>query len=605
MAGQYEDLSRVQLVALLEKRDRQRKLGLVWERDEIEADKAIDTNFVAAALVDDLCEGPAPWSNLVIEADNFDALRWLRMTLAGQIKCIYVDPPYNTGNKDFVYNDHFLDAHDRFRHSTWLEFLYRRFTIARDLLTEDGVIPVSINDENRALLELMLDEALPGMKRGSLTWRSRTGGNEGGEAFLSMNHEHVLVYAKPAFRFAGSEKSYEEYSNPDKDDRGDWQSDNLTQSKTRQQRPNSYFPLHDPETDIYYPANPDSVWRYTSRQTSAPGARIRTKVMEDWIAERQILFPKDQRVETWNTLEDLKAAIAAGDVPQGGRALLLRDDLPDLAFWVGRKVGFGTPRFKRFKRDLKNSTQPLSSWITPKSEVSTLVEGDNTLVSATNDEGSRAIQALFGGKVFSYPKPPSLIRGLISQASSANDIVLDFFAGSATTAQAVLELNAEDRGERRYIMVSSTEATPETPDKNVCRDICAERLRILNRSEDPKFAALATRFAYLKTRSIPLEDIDYEVAPGELWAILEQLHGLPLTPYDVGSAINAHLREGAGVVYVDSLEGDGAVKLTDLVKAHPRVILYAWAPGQVRAACEGLQAEIRSVHDVLMQRFAP
>ena len=184
--GKYEELTQEQLIQLLEKRDRTKKLGLIWERDEIEADQAIDANFVAATLDEALCDKPSPWRNLVIEGDNFDALRWLRMTHAGKIKCIYVDPPYNTGNKDWVYNDSFVDKDNRYRFSMWLEFLFRRFTLARELLTEDGVILVSINDENRALMELMLEEALPGMRVGSLVWRTRTGGNEGGDHFLLL-----------------------------------------------------------------------------------------------------------------------------------------------------------------------------------------------------------------------------------------------------------------------------------------------------------------------------------------------------------------------------------------------------------------------------------
>ena len=102
MAGKYDDLTHAQLAELLEKRDRTKKLGLVWERDEIEADRAVDANFVACRIVPELSDKPAPWENLVIEGDNFDALRWLRMTHAGRVKCIYIDPPYNTGNQDWV-----------------------------------------------------------------------------------------------------------------------------------------------------------------------------------------------------------------------------------------------------------------------------------------------------------------------------------------------------------------------------------------------------------------------------------------------------------------------------------------------------------------------
>ena len=123
MAGKYDDLTHAQLVELLEKRDRTKKLGLIWERDEIEADAAVDANFIACRIDEALSDKPAPWDNLVIEGDNFDALRWLRMTHAGRVKCIYIDPPYNTGNKDWVYNDRYMSKDDRYRHSTWLEFL--------------------------------------------------------------------------------------------------------------------------------------------------------------------------------------------------------------------------------------------------------------------------------------------------------------------------------------------------------------------------------------------------------------------------------------------------------------------------------------------------
>ena len=240
MAGKYDELGREQLIALLEKRDREKKLGLVWERDEIEADAAIDQNFVACEIVPDLSEKAAPWRNLVIEGDNYDALRWLRMTHRGKVKAIYIDPPYNTGNKDWVYNDHYVDRDDRYRHSTWLEFLYRRLTLARDLLADDGVILVSINDEQRAKLELLMDEALPGMRVGSLVWRTRQGSNADQQAFMSPDHEHVLVYGNAGFSFAGTAKTFEMYSNPDNDPRGEWRKDNLTLGFSYLERPNLY-----------------------------------------------------------------------------------------------------------------------------------------------------------------------------------------------------------------------------------------------------------------------------------------------------------------------------------------------------------------------------
>lgn len=278
LADHYESLSQSQLINLLRKRDGEKKLGLVWERDEIEADAAIDANFIACAIDPALSDGAAPWRNLVIEGDNFDALRWLRMTYAHRVKCIYIDPPYNTGNKDWVYNDHYVDPNDRYRHSTWLEFLFRRLTLARDLLTNDGVILVSINDENRAKLELLMDEALPGMRVGSFVWRSRTGGNEGGDAFLTENHEHVLIYSNPGFSFSGSQKTYNMYKYYD-EERDDWfRPDNLTVAVgyTDKRAGKAYYPLQNPNNEVWYPCNPDRVWVFASRERSGESGRIKT-----------------------------------------------------------------------------------------------------------------------------------------------------------------------------------------------------------------------------------------------------------------------------------------------------------------------------------------
>lgn len=124
----YDTLDRETLVRLLQRRDAERQLGLVWERDEIEADSAINSDFVALTLDPALSHGDAPWDNLIIEGDNFDALRALRASHKGAIRCIYIDPPYNTGNRDFVYNDRFVDRTHRFRHSLWLEFMYQRLS---------------------------------------------------------------------------------------------------------------------------------------------------------------------------------------------------------------------------------------------------------------------------------------------------------------------------------------------------------------------------------------------------------------------------------------------------------------------------------------------
>lgn len=605
--GRYGDLTHAQLVALLEKHDRTKKLGLVWERDEIEADRSLEAEFIAADLIPDRSDptdGVAGWPNMVIEGDNFDALRWLRMTMSGRVKCIYVDPPYNTGSRDWVYNDHYISKEDRWRHSMWLEFLYRRFALARDLLTEDGVILVSINDENRARLELMLEEVLPGMRKGTLTWRTRVGGNEGGDAFLSDNHEHILVFGNAGFRFGGTEKSYEMYRYEDA--RGEkYRISDLTVAVAYNDKRagQAYYPLHDPDTDVYYPANPDRVWSFASRLKSGEKARVKTRFMEDWIAAGRIAFPQNPRTVRFDTREALVAAVAAGEVPISGGRPTIREDLPGFDDWVGKTIGFGTPGFKRFKSDLKNATQPLSSWITPRNELETRLEGENGIVAGTNDEAAKAIKAIFGKKAFNYAKPPSLIRGLLEQATSPGDLVLDFFAGSATTAQAVMALNAEDGGDRRFIMASSTERTADEPDKNVADTVTAERIRLLNASEDPAHAALNAPFAYLRMKSMAFEDIDYDFTPDQAWAALEALHGLPLTSRPADQAWSIHEGEDAVLLLVDRMDDSLISTLRELAARRANTFVYAWAPGQVTAALAEVDIEVRPVRETLVTRF--
>jgi len=230
LLGQLQQLDETQLRRLLVEHLTKQKLGLTWEANAIERDAALNADLVLPRLCPDWSQPDADGSyrNLIIEGDNFDALRLLTATHAGKIRVIYIDPPYNTGNRDWVYNDRYVGANDRWRHSQWLEFLYRRLTLARDLLTPEGVMLVSINDENRARLELLLDEVMPGRRLGSITWRTRQGSNADQQCFLSVDHEHVLVYGNPGFAFNGFAKSYEMYGNPDNDPRGDWRPDNLT-----------------------------------------------------------------------------------------------------------------------------------------------------------------------------------------------------------------------------------------------------------------------------------------------------------------------------------------------------------------------------------------
>ncbi len=438
----------------------------------------------------------------------------LKSTHTGKIRVIYIDPPYNTGNKDWVYNDRFVGANDHWRHSQWLEFLYQRLTLAKDLLTQDGVIMVSINDENRARLELLMDEVFPGRRLGSLVWRKRRASNAAGvEHFFSSDHEHVLVYANAGFNFNGSAKTWSGYTNWDEQEQDFWASADLTLGFSAKDRKNLFFPLCDPKTNTWYSCDPSRVWAYASRDR-LNGKEVRTQPMEDWISQGCVYFRTEETPAEYATLEDLKRAVKDSSAPP------FLDKANDLEFWVGKRIGFNKPRFKRFKKNLRNESQPLSSWVAEAGKAEQSDHEDSVvLATGMTSEGTKLLRAMDLDSAFPYPKPLSLIQGLINQASRPGDTVLDFFAGSGTTGHAVLALNTlePDAPPRKFILCSSTEATAKEPAKNLCRDVCATRIRKVIESD----ATLANNsFAYLQLEKIAPGDAPFDSSCAQAFQLL-------------------------------------------------------------------------------------
>ncbi len=381
--------------------------------------------------------------NVFVEGDNLEVLKLLQPAYAGRVKLIYIDPPYNTGN-DLIYPDDFSQPLDRYLaltgqrdtagnrlttnaetsgryHSAWLTMMYPRLALARQLLRPDGVLMVSIDDHEMHTLRLLLDE-LFGEERflGTFVWRRRSGAMDA-QRGLSIDHEYVLCYGS-ALR--GQPRTFAHYANPDADPRGPWIADNLSAAKPGG---DTFYPVTDPATGREYWPPKGRYWPYNR------------EAMRRKIAEGRILFPKSEG---------------------------------------------GTPMLKRFQREARSPARPVSSWIGRPGEAEDGADGDvGQLASGTTGEGTREIKQLFGDKVFLYAKPVSLLRALIEQGTSAPGddpdqpvIVLDFFAGSATTAQAVLELNARDGGARRFILVQLPEPTGN-PAFPTIAEIAKERIR--------------------------------------------------------------------------------------------------------------------------------
>ena len=410
--------------------------------------------------------------NLYIEGDNLDVLKCLKETYLHKVKMIYIDPPYNTGN-DFVYEDDFAQSSEEYLansgqfdeqgnrmftnaesngrfHTDWLNMIYPRLKVARDLLTDDGVIFISIDDNEAKNLKNISDEIF-GERNflAQIVWE---------RAFAPINlmkhfspsHDYIICYAKNIEKAIchGIERSKEandRYSNPDNDPRGVWSSSDISVG----------------------PAIQDNIYTITTpsgREVEPPAGR-------SWSLSRNAF----------------------------------RERLRDNRIWFGPD-GDGVPRIKRFLSELrKTGITPMTIWKHNEVEHS--------------QAATQKLAKLFDGKkYFDYPKPVPLIERCLQLYTNKDSLILDFFSGSATTAHAVMQLNSEDGGNRKFIMVQLPEKTEEKSEafkagyKNIC-EIGKERIRRAGKKikeESPLTTQdLDTGFRVLKLDSTNMQDIYY------------------------------------------------------------------------------------------------
>ncbi|MEQ1527428.1 MAG: site-specific DNA-methyltransferase [Gallionella sp.] len=534
VADNYDQYSKEELLRLLRERDRKPRFGLVWERDEIEHDKSLNDDFVALDLDPNVSCGDAPFENLIIEGDNFDALRYLRMTHAGQVKCIYIDPPYNTGNRDFIYNDRFVDKDDAYRHSKWLEFMYRRLTLAKDLLSDEGVIFVSIDDNEMLHLGLLMNQVFGENNFvADFIWHHRKSSQN--DIDVSLSHNYTFCFAKNRNNFKLNSLPIDDskFSNPDNDFRGDWVADPMDAPNIRL---NLMYPITNPNTGVVYLPPNGRHWRFTKEK------------FEEALNDARIVFGK---------------------------------------------TGKSKPQFKRFKSEAEEKgTNAFTIW--------------DDVDTAT--EATKELMQLFGGnKIFDTPKPTSFILKILKLATNQNSIVLDFFAGSGTTAHAVMKLNAEDGGKRRYILVSSTEATGDAPDKNLCRDVCAERVRRVAQGYTNKkgeaVEGLGGSFAYLRTKRIPVARVFNDIQHEQVWRALQLVHRVPLTIYENDVLMQLAGNADDRLVYVPKLSQAVLDEVARLAALGGRLVVYSWQPGQIRQRVDAPNVAFEKIPEFLVSRF--
>lgn len=557
MAGKYDQLDRDTLVRLLERRDAERQLGLVWERDELETDNAVNDDYVALDLDPQLSHGEGPWPNLVIEGDNYDALRALRATHKGRIRCIYIDPPYNTGNRDFVYNDRFVDRTHRFRHSLWLEFMYKRLVLARELLADDGVIFVSIDDNEVFRLGMLMEQVFGGRNFvGMCTWERKRKGSHLSRK-LTKKTEYVLI----ASRCGEEIELFGEKSGEDEDQ--------PLIKKTNQ------------ISRLVFPAN--SITAKLQDGTYAAGTY--------GVGASAVRLLNDA---TCNN------GVISNQTEFEGRFIWQQSNL-DAEYKSGAKFIVKTEKFsiRALKGKENQGFKALSSLITKD--------------IGTNESASDELAELMGVSVenipIDYPKPSSLILLLLRSClhNRPDAVALDFFAGSGTTAHAVAKLNAEDGGNRRFILVSNTEANEEQPDKNLCRDVCAERVRRVmtgyTNAKGEKVDGLGGTFAYLRTRRVPRHRLNQKLAHGEIWNALELTHGQELSGWG-GAGFAARFIGQDALAYLADFSTASVDALLSFVREHPaaRTTVYSWSPDRARDLAP--EAQHQPIPQFLRDRFA-
>ena len=417
--------------------------------------------------------------NLYIEGDNLEVLKLLQETYLGKIKMIYIDPPYNTGN-DFVYEDDFAQSTDEYMansgqfdaegnrlvantesngrfHTDWLNMIYPRLKLAKDLLSDDGIIIISIDDNEIRNMRVLCDEVFGELSFvATIVWQ-KIHSIKNDAKYFSENHEYAVVYAKNADSIKinllpRTEEMNNRYKNPDNDPRGPWQSGDLVASG---ERSNGHFIITSPTTGKQFDVPQGKHWVYSQENL--------IKLVED----NQVWFGAD---------------------------------------------GNSFPRKKRFLTDVQDGRTPSTLWLAEE--------------VGHNQSATREVKLLFDDeKIFDFPKPVAYIEQFLRVAASKDCIALDFFSGSATTAHATMQLNAEDGGNRKFIMVQFPEEIDAKSEaykagyKNIC-EIGKERIRRAGakiKEESPMMTQdLDVGFRVLKCDTSNMKDVYYSPADYEM-----------------------------------------------------------------------------------------
>lgn len=436
----------------LEKDVNGKKYGLVFEEHREEIDEVLDTHTPVLTEEADLFIDHGGQMNFLLEGDNLAALKLLEKTHRGKIKMIYIDPPYNTANKDFAYDDTRVDLTDTFRHSKWLSFMRERLRIARNLLRDDGILFISIDDNEQSDLKLLCDEIF---KEENFFSQVIIQSNKRGQTYkqIAKTHEYLLIYTRsPEAEFNEIDKTDDDNDLNLLDKIGAY---NVRELRNRNpkfgkhNRPNLFYPIY---------VNPSIVDK-------------------DGFCPISLAYTTDYCVEVYPFNS------TGGESCWRWSTKLLSENInsnTQFSNVVARAKRDGT--FNIYEKYRKTTYKAKSIWL----ETDVITE-----------KGTVELGELGLSERFPFPKPLFLLKKCLQIGTNSNDIILDFFAGSGTTGHAVMKLNAEDGGTRRFILCTNNE-------NGICRDVTYERIRRVIDKED-----YAASLKYYKVDYVPISDRMY------------------------------------------------------------------------------------------------
>ena len=431
---QHSDDDSLMAINSLERELTAKKYGLIWEEHQEEVDKKMVTHIPVFSEVPEyevMEDEHNTTFNFLLEGDNLHSLNLLEKTNRGKVNIIYIDPPYNTGNKDFVYNDEFVGREDLFRHSTWLSFMSERLRIAYKLLSKDGVIFVSIDDNEQAQLKLLMDEIFSEDNFIMCMPRITKKSGKTTSAY-AKNHDYILVYTKrdqDIFVMEEHEDNAFKYADEYIEERGKYKLNQTLDYNSLSYSPSLDYPL-EIEGEVFYPGGSKELWEERQR-----GKHRRADWAWRW-SKKLFQFGYDNGFVVIKRKKDGSARIYTKT-------------------YLNAKIG-------------KNSNGDFIIEHNKRVKATSSIEYIDNKYS--NDNAKKDLSIFGLGDKFDYSKPVELIKKLIKAYYKNNALVLDFFAGSGTTAQAVLELNKEDSGSRRFILCTNNE-------NNICREVTYQRIK--------------------------------------------------------------------------------------------------------------------------------